>query len=489
VTFHKIIVGDAFDKLPTLESDSVNLVVTSPPYWGFRNYGADGQIGLEKTWQEYVEKLVKVSQEIKRILRKDGSYYLNLGDTYAGSGGAGGDYLKGGLREGQPKYKQSHSGLNKDNITKPKQKLLIPYRVAIALQEDGWICRNDITWHKPNAMPSSVKDRLNCTTERVFHFVKSRKYWYDLDAIREPHTTSSIQRAGRSGVVPFNLRIRDTKRGKKGSYVASGKVKELTASKEEIKDYIYPEKCQDMFSNRARNKTLIDPNARGLRQAPEPSEDGAFHSLGKNPGDVYCVERQQAYRHHGSGPGERSGFPNEHPLGSNPGDFWEINTMPFPDAHFAVYPEALVERIIKSSCPQWVCKKCGKARERIVKTNNPSKWAANYDEGLVKAEQPQKTSNPQSSKSLHRQKGGVYYSGEFVGWTSCDCNAGFDSGIVLDPFAGAFTSAKVARDLGRSSISIEIQPKYVEIAKKRLRIGEQLDTGIVDYEIVEASQS
>ncbi len=218
---NRVIAGDCIEVMRGFPEESINLVMFSPPYWGLRDYGIEGQIGLEPTYQEYVAKMVGVGREVRRVLRSDGSWYLNLGDTYAGSGcGAQhgwGDYKRekviGTMSEPSPQTKMK--GME-------KCKLLIPYRVALALIDDGWTCRNDITWYKPNAMPSSVKDRLNCQTERVFHLVKSRTYYYDLDAIREPHATSSFKRqACPSPTLAYGQRGHGQRRGVHSEEAAS----------------------------------------------------------------------------------------------------------------------------------------------------------------------------------------------------------------------------------------------------------------------------
>ena len=152
-----IYTGDATETLQELPPESVNMVMTSPPYWNLRDYGVDGQLGREETAEAFVDNLADVFDEVKRVLRPDGSLWLNLGDTYE----------------------------NKDLQQ-------IPARVALELQNRGWILRNRVTWTKPNPMPQSVKDRLNDTTEAVFHFVKERDYWYDLDAIRIDNKVSRV---------------------------------------------------------------------------------------------------------------------------------------------------------------------------------------------------------------------------------------------------------------------------------------------------------
>jgi len=402
--------GHTLEVLKSLSSESVQLVLTSPPYWGLRNYtgGSDiiwggdpacnhewtettqglihenrnnlqgnqeevhrqsgvafiqkydrlpagicikcgawrGQLGLEPTWQLYVQHLVEISREIKRILKKGGSYYLVLGDTYAGSfsWASGGGRSKEGTswqrkwadRDDRP----PQSFLGDDPVVKPKQKLLIPYRVAIALQEDGWICRNDIVWHKPNCMPASVKDRLTCTTERIFHFVKSQRYYYNLDAIRVPHKSGI---ANKTAPQSFNLRIRDVKREKGGAFVQGGEVKQLTASEKEVQEYDYPEKMPRHHGSGPQLKlTGLDRGkkptatydskyterdcgqplqgfirAQSLAQERQQSRGEAAELFPGNP------EAQKAYIrdvHDHSG----------HPEGKNPGDVVETETRGRP---------------------------------------------------------------------------------------------------------------------------------------------------------------
>ena len=184
-----IIYGDCREKMKELGPESVQMCVTSPPYWGLRDYGHNDQLGLEETPEKYTANMVEVFRQVKRVLKDDGTLWLNLGDSYNGSGGAGGDYNKGGLKEGQPKYK----GRNISTL-KPKDLIGIPWRVAFALQQDGWYLRQDIIWHKPNPMPESVTDRCTKSHEYIFLLSKSEKYFYDADAIRETLAESSIKR-------------------------------------------------------------------------------------------------------------------------------------------------------------------------------------------------------------------------------------------------------------------------------------------------------
>jgi len=180
-------IGDAHDKLAEMPSQYVHCCVTSPPYWGLRDYGVDGQMGLEATVEDYVENMVKVFREVKRVLRDDGTLWLNLGDVYAGYWGKKYAHKPFGANrdpdETTPPNKRSPDF--KKASFKPKDLIGIPWRVAFALQADGWYLRQDIIWHKPNPMPESVKDRCTKAHEYIFLMSKSARYYYDADAIKE----------------------------------------------------------------------------------------------------------------------------------------------------------------------------------------------------------------------------------------------------------------------------------------------------------------
>ena len=193
----KILIGDVRTRLADIESGSVQTCVTSPPYWGLRDYGNDGQIGLEATVAEYVNNMVDVFREVKRVLRDDGTLWLNLGDSYAGSGkGRNPDgtvhvsalIAKQGTSAGTV-MGNVPSGLVPEGL-KAKDLIGIPWRVAFALQADGWYLRQDIIWAKPNPMPESVKDRCTKSHEYLFLLTKSSKYYFDNQAIKEPSVSN-----------------------------------------------------------------------------------------------------------------------------------------------------------------------------------------------------------------------------------------------------------------------------------------------------------
>jgi len=287
---NKIHCGDNVEVMKPFPSDSVDLVVTSPPYWGLRDYGTgEDQLGLEPHPQMYVDNLVVIFREVKRVLKPSGSFWLNLGDSYYGSGkGAGGD-----LNKSKEVYQMPKSSVPKQkersNWLQPKQKLMMPHRVAIALQDDGWILRNDVIWYKRNHMPEPVQDRLTKSYENFFFFVKSRKYYFDLDAIRESYKDLLRPNldggsATQGGIPRVKVEPRYTKMGEDGANTGDNNKPPYSA-------------------NNPHKQRLIDGNEAG-------------HQKGKNPGDM-----------------------------------WSILTHPFPGSHFAVFPPKLIEPIIKAACP------------------------------------------------------------------------------------------------------------------------------------------
>lgn len=179
---YDILIGDVRDQLKTLEAGSVQTVVTSPPYWGLRDYGNDGQIGLEKSPQEYVANMVEVFDEVWRVLADDGTLWLNIGDSYSGSGKGPAGNL--GKKHNERHLEHKHSAIVPDGL-KPKDLVGIPWRLAFALQDAGWYLRQDIIWAKPNPMPESVKDRCTKSHEYLFLLTKSPKYYFDNKAIKE----------------------------------------------------------------------------------------------------------------------------------------------------------------------------------------------------------------------------------------------------------------------------------------------------------------
>jgi DNA modification methylase len=242
-----LFVGDARAVLAQMPAGSANCIVTSPPYWGKRDYGVAGQYGHEEGPAAYVETMREVFREARRVLADDGTCWLNLGDSYSASGGGG--------ATGMHAYLGAHLTTHRATGLGVKNLLGLPWRVAFALQDDGWILRNAVIWHKPNAMPESVRDRLNCRHELLFLLAKSPDYWFDLDPIRIPAATAG-HAPGTAG------RGRTRPPGRPGSCTRPPKYRpgtpEVTGSQR--------------FGGLRRDA--------GHRRA---------HPLGRNPGDVWSI--------------------------------------------------------------------------------------------------------------------------------------------------------------------------------------------------------
>ena len=307
---NKVIHGDCLDVMREMPDKSINCCVTSPPYWGLRDYRVDGQLGIEKTPEEYVEKMVVIFRELKRILSGDGTLWLNLGDSY----GSGRGDTYSGFNE---RYNGTGGAGSKQNMTlsdkirsherttnlRPKNLVGIPWRVAFALQADGWYLRSDIIWSKPNPMPESVTDRPTKSHEYIFLLSKSGKYYYDAEAISEQCIQGD-------------------------------------------------ENIRDRTNNKINLGTGLAPHGYLLRN----------NYLKRNKRSV-----------------------------------WTIATQPYAEAHFATFPEKLIEPCILAGCPE--------------------------------------------------------------------------GGIIIDPFIGSGTTAKVAQEMKRNFIGIELNQEYIPLTEKRTAQG------------------
>ncbi len=281
-----ILIGDAATKLAELPADSVQTTVTSPPYWGLRDYGHEEQIGAENTPELYVAHLVQVFREVRRVLRADGTCWVNLGDSYAQAGGTG---LQGktSQRKGRANVvaQQKRTAQRPPNGYKAKDLIGIPWLVAFALRADGWYLRSDIIWHKPNPMPESVKDRPTRAHEYVFLLTKRSKYFYDAGAIKTPYAPSTITEA------------------------TAGYDREGT---------------KNFAAAGAQNGSSVKQRIiQGLRKQDE------------------------GHRRYASFNGRWDQAPNL-TQGANARSVWTITPKPFKGAHFATFPPELAERCIKA---------------------------------------------------------------------------------------------------------------------------------------------
>jgi len=380
--------GDVFDKLKELDDNSIDCVVTSPPYWGLRDYGVPGQLGLEPTYQEHIKNIVELFRAMKPKLKDSATIWLNYGDSYAATvNGTKVKDMKKNLQKNRIKNKGKTNGVYDDRgfidkpfstiqgSLKPKDLVMIPNRIAIALQDDGWWIRSEIIWHKPNPMPESTKDRPTQCHEKIWLITKSKKYYYDSDAIKE-----------------------STKHPK---------AKANWTSKQRIE------------------------RAKSLDRKPVGNEINGKKYNGQS-------------------------FKNKR-------NVWTITTKPCKEAHFATFPKDLIEPCIKAGCPEKVCSKCGKPQiKEIYREKN---WQHK------KSEKHTDKTNPKGSKNAFGQKYQKWLEENPPQITikpSCDCDADFKPGVVLDPFGGSGTTGIVAQQFNRTAILIELNLEYIKIAKKRI---------------------
>ncbi len=401
-----ILTGDAIEQLRTLPDESVQCCVTSPPYWGLRDYSTNGQLGLEKTPEEYVAKMVEVFREVRRVLRKDGTLWLNLGDSYAGGGTSavsnsehdGGVWKADGFTDGfrnSSKYQgQSRQATNVSGL-KPKDLCGIPWRVAFALQADGWWLRSDIIWAKPNPMPESVTDRPTKSHEYLFLLTKSATYFYDAEAIKE-----------RASVEPHPAGYTS------GESYAIGPMSRNGHSQRE------GDQSRIWASNGNRNKRSVWTVA----TAPYPEAHFATY-----PPDLIkpCIMAGTSAK----GCCAKCGSPWERIVeGEQTGDQrWSKNGgLHRADAPGAILSPSSVFRtgshnVNKTIGWQPTCKCREPWSEALMR---------GHDVGMI---------NPNNVQPC----------------------------TVLDPFAGSGTTGEVALELGRKAILIELNPKYVALIRQR----------------------
>ncbi len=298
---NKIIQGDCLEVLRTLPDESVDCVMTSPPYWGLRDYGVGGQIGQEPTFDEYITKLCDIFDEVKRALKKTGTCWVNMGDTY----NSGGNYRSEG--EGQIEGSRGRDYQAKAGMVKTDTKIQglpdkclcqIPSRFSIEMVNRGWILRNEIIWHKPNCMPESVSDRFTVDFEKLFFFVKSKKYYFEQQF--EPMAFSSITRLSQD--IDNQL----------GSFMANGGVK-TNGSMKAVRPHGIVRNRELGYNskeNKLRGYTGLNPDGLQEKDLPEPDNI------------------------------------------RNKRTVWKIETKGFSEAHFAVYPEKLCQTPVLAGCPE-----------------------------------------------------------------------------------------------------------------------------------------
>jgi len=496
--------------------------MTSPPYWALRNYGVEGQLGLEPAFQEYINRLRDIFDEVKRVLKKEGTCWVNIADTYL-----------------------------------DKCLCCIPDRFKIEMINRGWICRNDIIWHKPNCMPSSVKDRFTVDYEHLFFFTKSEKYWFETQY--EPHTRLwDASNGGNLADVGHkkNGKIETKNTHPKGyplpnprgrnkrcvwrittkpfsgakilaDYVSSDgkpyrasidcpiyehrllaqkRQKEQCGEQQDFQDNhnadisknLSQEQTSESFSNPCHNEDCVGEHATNRERMLESNGDHKTceTSLDKNElqnprhnidteqnhacnSDCSCHNDSEIATLHNK---ENHKIPSEKVLDDNACDKTPCHKsdnepshqvlhlgLPYTNNnskakcacqvistdHFATFPPELCETPIKAGCPEFICKKCGRARERIYEKGEiVCSGGANKLDIAINRYEKRKTIH--SRENIDK------------GYTDCGCNAGFDGGVVLDPFCGSGTTGAVSKRLGRNFIGIELNPEYIKLAEKKI---------------------
>lgn len=401
-----VYIGDCREAMQAIPAGTVQCVVTSDPYWGLRDYGLPpsdwpevtyrpvpgmepitvpawrGCYGLEPTPEMYVGHSVLIRRELWRVMRDDAVQWLNLGDSYAGGGnGGGGSFAKDGIRRALPgtdKNKATHYGdRGIVNGLKSKDLVGIPWRVAFALQADGWYLRSDVIWSKPNPMPESVTDRPTRAHEYLFLLTKSQRYYYDADAVRENYT--------------------------------------------------------------------------GHNQGSKGHGEWNKHA----PGTAY-------------GPSHKNTLKKNDGTGRNRRTVWTIATEPTIEAHFATFPQKLVEPCILAGTSPQACPSCGAPWARVVEREKVGQIRpmAGTD-----GRHPRREVSPGQMDASEKTTLNWVFEHRTTGWSpTCTCENNDGSGIctVLDPFGGSGTVGLAAARFGRRAVLCELNPGYVEIMRKRL---------------------
>ena len=394
---------DVLAGLRMLGPSSVHMVCTSPPYWGLRDYGTgDGQIGLEQTPEEYIQALVNVFREIKRVLRPDGVAWLNLGDTY---------------------IKENSLGL------KPKDLAGIPWRVALALQEDGWYLRSAAPWIKRNILPESVSDRPTSALEYIFllsHPDGRGRYYYDIEAVRIPHKFNR-----------WSANKDEDASALEGAYGGEAGSSSLLRKGKDL----------DFHPHGGRNRRNTDWFFDSISEIVEGGQNMALGDEGE-------------------------------PLA------FVINPRSYTGAHFAVWAPTLVAPMVKATTSEYgVCAACGAPWERQSEASGEYQKCQNGP-GTAKCHVEAKGKHGSSSALTT----GMVPLRNTVGWCpSCDCGAeGAARPVVLDPFSGSGTTGMVALQMGRNYIGTDLNEGYLDMAQRRIlgvappKEGEDTKGGVLD---------
>lgn len=521
---NRIFCGHSLEILRQFPAESVHMSMTSPPYWGKRSYktkpqiwdgdpeckhdfsieteagdirfrvsessqvtnhfnpdvwGGDGkghicsicgawmgELGHEPTPELYVKHLCDIFDEVRRILRRDGSCWVNIGETYYGSGGSIGhtpDTKNFGRKTVEYGAFPSGTIAQKEHgFLQSKSQCCIPEMFKIEMVKRGWIARNTLIWHKPNCTPESADDRFTLDFEHIFFFVKNNDtlYWTN------EKTLKLITHAPRTSIEGMDWEWQPCRKCGGTGFMADGDEEDICQrslesffegnekSGEQEKTM-----CKKCSGTGKVKYPLWTGHDYYFQQQFEPYKLNRWGGKFKTNENVKTAPKEKQCG--GQGPLNRMGYdcyPN--PFGRNMRSVWTIKVSNFKGAHFAVYPEELCVRPIQAGCPEFVCKNCGMPRVKILKTTGNYLGGSGY--GNKTAEHI--GCGPTSSLLTKQvQEKAV------AGYTDCGCSADFEPGIVLDPFSGSGTTAFTALKLGRRFIGIDTNPEYVKMAYGRIK--------------------
>ena len=446
----KILVGDAITRLRKLEDESVHCAITSPPYWGMRAYqGGDGMIGLETTFDEHLDNLLRVFREVRRVLRTDGTCFLNYGDAYAGAGVRMAHHANAGISNTVSRNGASTKRIDPTGL-KAKDLMMMPARIALALQADGWWLRSEIVWDKLSCMPESVTDRPTSAHEKVFMLTQSGSptYWTHRDG-----------NGTRTKPSPDYVWIDPDTRRESQAHVTGWKRKNLWRGHDYFYDAVAvrnkPAQWPPGIPGSRAKGVNADRNDNDLAQRVRNKQRGhaRSHTGFNKTWDAMTKEEQQAN-------------------GSSLRNVWRFASGGYPGAHFATFPPSLPERCIKAGTSEHgVCAECGGPWVRIIHTpkvpthlySNRSNSGDNLVGNFIRVDGVKRGSG-QKVQNWRNQN-----PTQTTGWQpTCACAADVKPALCLDPFSGAGTVGLVADRLGRDALLIEISPEYAEMARARI---------------------
>jgi len=580
---NEIVCGEAEEVLKTLPGDSINCCISSPPYWALRDYGIDGQLGLEPTFEEYIDKLCGIYDEVKRVLRPDGCVFVNLGDTYGTHAGTKNSKHAHNFKPAELAISEGIYQPRKRQSVPEKCLCLIPQRFAIEMVSRGWILRNVLIWHKPNPMPSSAKDRFTVDFEYVYFFVKNKKYWFEQQF--EPYLTESNAERPRMGQGQ-NTQY-EQKRGEVKSIgiigehdnrgQTPGPLPSNPLGRNKRCVWTIPTEPRSDFGETYRLcRAAEDGQDNGIAHIVSPScrlHGGLFDLLAKHDGGGHRDNNllpRILYTYDYLSEVQPSDFvptvpPHAYHLGRHNWDYllrkcypsatdrnsenhkkalalltnpsckpsvqrlsrilrilvsrglseqganiYENNTwqdeldarllgqMTFriidkpsyqkllkePDcqcglyhisiqrtSHFATFPQKLVEPMILSGCPRYICTKCDKAREKILDRPKLPEQLRNRSDDTKMSYHTQQVGGGQKLQDWYNEN-----PKKVIGYADCGCGAEWRSGICLDMFCGSGTVCRGAAQKQRDYIGIDLNPEYIE--KIAIPFVNEVETGV-----------